>query len=123
MLIYLIHFTLRCVDFVLFCSVLSCPNVLICLVFSSHTNYTPHPIAPSNLVHNSPEVVVGFFMRGGADQQLALRLLLFALNMVPEEALYLKGFVYTYYLFVCLPVGRIPRHIDVVRSQNIIITI
>ena len=121
MLIYLIHVTLRCVDFVLFCSVLSCPNVLICVVLFPYKLHTP--VAPSNLVHNSPEVLVGFFTRGGADQQLALRLLLFALNMVPEEALYLKGFVYTYYLFVCLPVGRIPRHIDVVRSQNIIITI
>ena len=74
------------------------------------------PVAPSNLVHNSPEVVVGVFMRGGAYQQVPLRLVPLALHVVPEEALYLKGFVYTCYSFVCLPVGRIPRHIDVVRS-------
>jgi hypothetical protein len=60
-------------------------------------------------------------MRGGADQQLPYVLL--ALYVVPEEALYLKGFVYTYCSFVCLPVGRIPRHIDVARSYNIVITI
>ena len=111
-MLYLLHFTLCCVDFVLFCSVLSCPNVLICVVLFPYKLHTP--VAPSNLVHNSPEVVVGFFMRGGADQQLPYVLL--ALSVVPEEALYLKGFVYTYYSFVCLPVGRIPRHIDVVRS-------
>ena len=114
MLIYLLHFTLCCVDFVLFCSVLSRPNVLICVVLFPYKLHTP--VAPSNLVHNSPEVDVGFFRRGGADQQESFLLVLLALCVVPEEALYLKGFVYTYYSFVCLPVGRIPRHIDVVRS-------
>ena len=112
MLIYLLHFTLCCVDFVLFCSVLSCPNVLICVVLFPYKLHTP--IAPSNLVHNAPEVVVGFFKRGGADEQVSSFLL--PLYVVPEEALYLKGFVYTYYSFVCLTVGRIPLHIDVVRS-------
>ena len=113
-MLYLLHFTLCCVDFVLFCSVLSCPNVLICVVLFPYKLHTP--VAPSNLVHNLPEVVVGDFKRGGAYQQVPLRLGLLALQVVPEEALYLKGFVYTYYSFVCLPVGRIPRHIDVVRS-------
>ena len=86
---------------------------MFCVVLVPWKLHTP--VTPSNLVHNSPEVVVGFFMCGGADGQIPSHLTFLALTVVPRGALYFKGFEHTYYLFVCLPVGRIPRRIDVVR--------
>ena len=91
---------------VLLCSVLSYSSVWFCVVLFPRKLQTSD--APSNLVHNAPEVNVGFIMRVGCDHQFAHPLS--AWFVVPEEALHLKAFVYTYYLFVCLPVGRVrPR--------------
>ena len=75
----------------------------------------PAPVARSNLLHDLPEVVVGLVMRSSAYDQQSYQLLLLALNVVPDVVVYLKGFVDVYYLFACLPVGRVPLHIDVVR--------